>query len=829
MSRLNDLIIKIDLYESTKNQMLILSTFMTNFRLRKDKTNGSGVQEKIDIARIFSVNNLTKEQLLWVKQCFYKKGNLQFNSYQFFIHPSNLSDIAAFVEMGIIFYKEKRVGQSFLIEDFRIIDADIHVQKLKLIQIGAIKYFFNKNSFYIFNDNKQATKKLKVQNKEGNLYIDLNNDKITGILSFTYGNNEFFYTDKNRITENIIRDFDFERNIFNILESNNWVYRRTKVFEFIGKRLKVSLAILQDVGINLFTSTKKKVYVSKVGNVSINYNMDWFEIKGTLETENESYDMSEILDLSKRHKSWIEIDNSLIFLPDVITENCEIITKTNNVIRIKKQFLTDVLDIAKNICGGKIRNIEKLINFDDIPLDVDNNLFSILRPYQQLGVKWLFYLHKNKFGGCLADDMGLGKTLQVITYLSSKDFSSSNNLIIVPKTLLLNWKKEFEKFCINEDVFVYYGIDRKENELSLHKIIITTYTIVINDYDAFREIKFKNIIVDEAQYIKNFRTKAYRMINMLKAETKLILTGTPIENSIKEIWGLMRLVNPKSFISYEKVFKDTDDENTIISNIKNRISPFILRRLKKDVLKDLPKKQEQIILCKMDKQQEELYITILRSIQNEINRQPKAFELKSNSIVLQGLLYLQQACCHPKLLSKELNINGCTESAKFEVLINLLEKLHENKRKIIVFSRFTKMLRIIENTLIKKKIAYFYLDGQTKNRIDLVEDFQNSENSVFLISLKAGGVGLNLTSADTAIIYDPWWNPAIEKQAEDRIYRIGQTNNVMIYRLITSNTIEEKIEELKSKKNYIVGKILENENEITEITMDVLRNLIFEN
>ena len=828
MSRLNDLIIKIDLYESIKKQMLILSTFITNFKLRKDKTNGSGVQEKVDIARILKVNNLTNEQLLLIKQCFYKKGNLQFSSYQFFIHPNNLSDISIFVEMGIIFYKEKRIGQSFLIENFKFIDDNIHSQKLKLIQIGTIKYFFYKNIFYIFNNNKQTTKESKELNKQSNLYIDLNNNKITALLSFTYDKNEFFYTDKERIIDNVIRDFDFERNIFYILENNNWMYRRTKIFEFVGKRLKTSLLTLQNIGINLFTSTKKKVSVSKITNASINYNMDWFEIRGTLETENKSYDMREILDLSIKHKSWIEIDNSLIFLPDVIIENHEIMTKTNNAIKIKKQFLSNVLNLAENICDGKIRNIKSLINFKDISLNVDCRLFSMLRPYQQLGVKWLFYLHKNNFGGCLADDMGLGKTLQIITYLSSKDFSSSNNLIIVPKTLLLNWKKEFEKFCIHEDVFIYYGNNRNKNEISNHKIIITTYTTVINDYEAFEYIKFKNIIVDEAQYIKNSRTKAYRTINMLKAETKLVLTGTPIENSIKDILGLMRLVNPQSFNLFEKISKNIEDENNIISNVKNKISPFIMRRLKKEVLNELPKKQEQVILCKMDSIQEELYNTILRSIQNEIKRLPEKFEIKNNSIILEGLLYLQQICCHPKLLIKEMNINGCMESAKFEVLINLLEELYNNKRKIVVFSRFTKMLRIIEDALIKKKIIYFYLDGQTKKRIDVVENFQNSDNGVFLISLKAGGVGLNLTSADTAIIYDPWWNPAVEKQAEDRIYRIGQKNSVNIYRLITSNTIEEKIETLKSKKKNIAGQILENEDKITEITMNMLKNMIFD-
>lgn len=441
-----------------------------------------------------------------------------------------------------------------------------------------------------------------------------------------------------------------------------------------------------------------------------------------------------------------------------------------------------------------------------------------------IGIKWLLSLRKNGFGGCLADDMGLGKTIQIIAYLSDYSFDGTRSLIIVPKTLLENWKREFWKFTPKIKVYVYHGSKCSIDEIQNHKIVITTYGTFINDVDKLKPCNFENIIVDEAQYIKNSRSKAYRAINSMQARTKIIMTGTPIENNIREYWDLMKIANSAG-MSFKTFTKGLEQEQ-IVSKVRFVTKPFLLRRFKSDVLKDLPEKLEQTIYCNFDDSQSELYEIMLNSIKKEMDRKVDSFEIKSNSIILSGLLYLQEICCHPRLIPKEYNANGCLKSAKLDVLISMVSELYLSGHKIVIFSRFTKMLEIINKDLVKMHIDIFYLDGKTHNRQEIVDNFEQSSVGVFLISLKAGGVGLNLVSADTAIIYDPWWNPAVEKQAQDRIYRIGQKKKVTIYKLIVANTIEEKVQLLQDKKKELFNQIVSGRNIPANITINDLEELI---
>ena len=339
-----------------------------------------------------------------------------------------------------------------------------------------------------------------------------------------------------------------------------------------------------------------------------------------------------------------------------------------------------------------------------------------------------------------------------------------------------------------------------------------------------REIKFENLIIDEAQYVKNFESKSYKALLNINANTKIIMTGTPIENNIFEFWGLMKLVN-FNIIPSLKAFKGLD-ESQFLNKMKLAAVCFVLRRTKKNVLSDLPEKQEQILYCEMGESQRGLYQKILDSILFELSRPNSRYEIKDGSAVLKGLLYLQEVCCHPLLLNKELNTKHCSESAKMDALENILKNAYYNGHKIAVFSRFTRMLKIIENKINSLHMNYFYLDGKTKKRMAIVEEFEKSKNGIFLISLKAGGVGINLVSADIAVIFDPWWNPAVEKQAEDRLYRIGQKNNVMIYRLITVNTIEEKIYELQQRKQDVYSQILDGHEAPANIKLEILEKLI---
>lgn len=498
-----------------------------------------------------------------------------------------------------------------------------------------------------------------------------------------------------------------------------------------------------------------------------------------------------------------------------------------NKLKINKKNIVDALLISHRINGKPIDKLENYLGYDDININIDSSINQYLRPYQLVGVKWLLSLKNNKFGGCLADDMGLGKTLQIIAFLSDIQLNNGCSLIVVPKTLLLNWQREIDKFSPNISYYIYHGSKREHTDLDNYKIILSTYGTVLNDFELLAEYFFDNIIIDEAQYIKNSKSKAYRALYELKANCKFIITGTPVENNIKEYWGLMRLINPRIMVSFATISKGIEGQ-ALAEKIKLVTAPFVLRRIKAEVLKELPQKQEQILYCDMELEQRNLYDKMLESIRYELLRKNDRFEIKNNSTMLNGLLYLQQICCHPQLLNRELNVTNCSESTKLDLLLELLNNLYETGHKVVIFSRFTKMLKIIEKKIIAMHFNYYYLDGKTINRMQLVDEFEESEKGVFLISLKTGGTGINLVSADTAIIYDPWWNPAVEKQAEDRIYRIGQKNNVMVYRLITANTIEEKVQNLQQKKLSLYDQMLDGLDLPTSMMAEIMEKLILE-
>ena len=553
--------------------------------------------------------------------------------------------------------------------------------------------------------------------------------------------------------------------------------------------------------------------------------MDWFEINGEISIGDKKINLSDIIDFRKRRNDWNEYSGQILFISDKLKKLAHVSAqKEGGSLRIQKQDLWNVLEIADTFGIKKISNFNDLIGYESIQLDLPRHIMNILREYQIIGVKWLLSLRKNGFGGCLADDMGLGKTVQIIAYLSENSFNKTHSLIVVPKTLLENWKREFLKFAPEIKVYIYHGRDRSTEAFKSNQVIITTYGTLINDFDRLNSYYFENMIIDEAQYIKNSRSKAYRAVKYMKAGTKIIITGTPIENNIREYWNLMRITNP-TMMSFKELTKGLD-QNQIVSKARFMTAPFLLRRLKSDVLEDLPEKHEMTVYCDFDDSQRELYEIMLESIRHEISRKSDRFEIKSNSTILNGLLYLQEICCHPRLIPKEYNINGCFESAKLDLLISMTSELYSSSHKIVIFSRFTKMLGIINKALSKLHINVFYLDGKTRQRQEIVDDFEQSKEGVFLISLKAGGVGINLVSADTAIIYDPWWNPAVEKQAQDRIYRIGQKKNVTVYKLIVANTIEEKVQLLQAKKKELFDQIVSGHDMPTNITLDDLKELI---
>jgi superfamily II DNA or RNA helicase len=456
-----------------------------------------------------------------------------------------------------------------------------------------------------------------------------------------------------------------------------------------------------------------------------------------------------------------------------------------------------------------------------------------LRPYQRTGLGWLKFLEEFQFGGCLADDMGLGKTIQFLALLQdrlTRGTRSGPVLVVVPRSLIFNWHQECVKFTPQLKLFDYTGLERARLRKKIPKadVILTTYGTVRRDVLALKEIEFDYVVLDEAQAIKNPASQVAKSVRLLNARHRLALSGTPIENRLRDLWSIFEFLNP-GMLGRASLFKlHADDASDSESRrlIAQALRPFILRRTKREVARELPEKLEQTILCHMGPHQEQLY--------NELRDHYRASLLglvrfhgleRTRMHVLEALLRLRQAACHPGLLD-EARLDE--PSAKLEALGLHLADLLEEGHKALVFSQFTSYLAIVRRYLEQRNIAYEYLDGQTRDRKRHIEHFQTDPAcGVFLISLKAGGLGLNLTAADYVFLLDPWWNPAVEAQAIDRAHRIGQTRNVFAYRLICHNTVEQKIAELQTQKKELAEAILQADgNLLADLSADDLEMLL---
>ncbi len=458
-------------------------------------------------------------------------------------------------------------------------------------------------------------------------------------------------------------------------------------------------------------------------------------------------------------------------------------------------------------------------------------LKATLRPYQIDGFHFLAYLATNNFGGILADDMGLGKTVQSLCWmlwLRSKSESPAPTLVVCPKSVLDVWAGEVKKFASHLRVQVI----RNKDELDIEHVrdhidvLVLNYAQLRVNHEKLKTIPWLAMILDEGQQIKNPDSQASRAARDVRADNRLVLTGTPIENRLLDIWSLMAYAMP-GVLGNRKYFTDRFDRRKDPDahvRLGARLRPFLLRRTKNQVALDLPPRTEEDVFCKMESDQEELYRAELERIQNILLGFQTDEALRKNSfVVLQGLMRLRQICCHPALLDSK---HAEADSAKMQALFYLLDQLKEEGHKVLVFSQFTSMLDIIKNRLIEEKRPYFLLTGQTQNRQEVVSGFQESPDpAVFLLSLKAGGSGLNLTAASYVVLYDPWWNPAVENQAIDRTHRIGQTNPVIAYRLLARNTIEEKIRLLQQQKQALVTGVLGEESFTKNLRLDDLKYL----
>ena len=487
-----------------------------------------------------------------------------------------------------------------------------------------------------------------------------------------------------------------------------------------------------------------------------------------------------------------------------------------------------LLEIRKQMLGEVVLD----------PTPVPKEVKADLRPYQVEGVNWLERLRLMYLNGILADDMGLGKTLQAISaitqhHLSNKD---AHSLIVCPTSLLYNWKEELHRFNPKLNVSVIDGVPTQRKKLltRLHEfdVVITSYTLLQKDIESYASTAFSYAILDEAQHIKNRGTRNAKSVKMIQAAHRLILTGTPIENSLEDLWSLMDFLMPGFLSSFERFMEkyirvSGNQHSENIEYLRRKISPFILRRMKVDVLQDLPPIDEIVYHCQLSPAQLELYRSYAATARDELVKlvEKEGFD-KVQIHILATLTRLKQICCHPAIFAKEKAEPG--DSAKYDMLLELLQSLVESNHKTVIFSQYTRMLHIMREDFEQRGITFAYLDGSSKNRLEIVKEFnENPKIMVFLVSLKAGGTGLNLVGADTVIHYDMWWNPAVENQATDRVHRMGQKKSVSSYKLITLNTIEEKIVEMQKRKKGLVKKVVSCDDEaIAKLTWEDVLELL---
>jgi SNF2 family DNA or RNA helicase len=444
-----------------------------------------------------------------------------------------------------------------------------------------------------------------------------------------------------------------------------------------------------------------------------------------------------------------------------------------------------------------------------------------LRPYQKDGFSWLVFLHNLNTGGILADDMGLGKTVQCIALLlwAKAKLGRGLNVVVAPTSVVPNWQREIEKFAPGFKTVLWQGPDRQEraSELEDADVMITSYALLRRDEEFLQTQEMRYVILDEAQHIKNPLSATARAAKRLKSERRLAMTGTPIENRLSEIWSIFDFVSPGllgSLNQFEEKYARPIERGDVqtAQRLRSTIHPFVLRRTKAEVAQDLPEKIVQEMVVPMAEEQQKLYKQILREVRANVLSEVEQQGVQKASIqILAALTRLRQVACDPRLLGLEGNFEE--ESGKLNALKEIVSEAAAGGHRVLIFSQFVSMLKLIREALDAEKISYTYLDGSTKDRQELVDKFNDDDSvTVFLISLKAGGTGLNLTGADTVIHFDPWWNPAVEDQATDRAHRIGQTKVVTVYRLIARDTVEEKILLLSEKKRELVANVLSTED-----------------
>jgi superfamily II DNA or RNA helicase len=685
------------------------------------------------------------------------------------------------------------------------------------------------------------------------LYLDRVKDRLLAGLEFQYGDiviNPFEgYGEKAGTNRILMRDGDKERRILELIEQSSFTkteggyFLRDEEAQYdflyhVVPQLEKLVAVYATSAVKIRLLTG---HATPKVTVDVADRPDWLEFRFDMEGIPESEIRNVLKSLEEKRKYYRLPNGSL--LPLETAEFQEILRCMNEMGIQKGDVLgTEIrLPVVQGLhlmnaerqgnavrLGKSFRRLlENMRNPDNLDFLVPDSLAPILRDYQKYGFQWLKTLAHYRFGGILADDMGLGKTLQSIAFIVSVLPEIRNQklpaLIVAPASLVYNWRNELKKFAPEIRTVIADGSKAERRSVLKHvsqlDVIITSYPLLRRDIELYGEQSFHTLILDEAQVFKNHTTQTAKAVKQIRAGYRFALTGTPVENTLEELWSIFDAVFPELFQG-RKAFHELPREI-----VTRRVRPFLLRRLKTDVLKELPDKIESLQASELLPDQKKLYVAYLAELQQEtVKHLNKGFQ-KNRIKILAGLTRLRQLCCHPALF-----VEGYAgSSAKFEQLMEIVAECRSAGKRILVFSQFTQMLSLIGKELGYQGVPYFYLDGKTPNseRVELCSRFNDGERDLFLISLKAGGTGLNLTGADTVILYDLWWNPAVEQQAADRAHRIGQKKVVQVIRLITQGTVEEKMYELQQKKKNLIEEVIQSgQQELSALSEQEIREIL---
>lgn len=589
--------------------------------------------------------------------------------------------------------------------------------------------------------------------------------------------------------------------------------------EFVKKELLQLTNKYSIIGTDRLRKYNIKAVKPKISG-RFSYNLDYFEGEVEVEIEGEKFSIQQLLNNYKKDEYIVLSDGTNALINREYIEKLQRIFKEEDGNKVKVSFfdipiVQDMIDeksFENDFMGSKdfFEGINKLAE-ESIEYP---KLNATLRDYQKYGYKWLKYLTDNNLGACLADDMGLGKTLQAIALLSKvHEEKKKKSMVIMPKSLIYNWENEIKRFSPKLKVGVYYGINRDFSLLKKVDIILTTYGTIRNDIENLLEQKFDLLVLDESQNIKNINSQTTKAVLLLNAKKRVALSGTPIENNLLELYSLFRFLNPEMFGSVQEFTNDyivpiqKYSDTSTIEELRKKIYPFLLRRVKKEVLADLPDKIEKLVYVDMNDEHRRFYEERRKYYYSLLEKNTSSQGNFDKFFVLQAINELRHIVSSPELESKKII------SSKKEVLIENVIEAIENNHKVLVFVNYLSSIESICDSLKENKIKYLKMTGQTKDRQILVDKFQNDNRyKVFVMTLKTGGVGLNLVSADTIFIYDPWWNTTVENQAIDRAYRLGQDKTVFAYKMIMRNTIEEKILKLQEIKNKLLDDLISEDN-----------------